>query len=312
MRMQDIKGILTQADLGQAEVETRTVYTTREVLELGIPHKNAPPEPKICEFCGVTLYHEGIVLSGFVCLWNNNPRRCKCKNAVDYWTRYDTEEKQKRHDEKLAEKRRAMNERIQRLVGKSGIKKRFITRTFDNFKVNPTNQAAFKIAKDYVVNFAEYGASGKGIYFEGTFGTGKTHLAVAIAIELLKQEIPVICKTSIDIFADIKRSYDSGTNYGEYQILDIYKKADLLIIDDLGKEQVTDWSMPLLYSILNDRYEEMRPTIITTNYNEEMLIKRLTPRNGDSRNAEAIISRFQECNNVVTMAWADYRGGSEI
>jgi DNA replication protein DnaC len=65
----------------------------------------------------------------------------------------------------------------------------------------------------------------------------------------------------------------------------------------------------VLYSILNDRYEEMRPTIITTNYGEQQLIARLTPKDGDKRNAEAIISRLHVSNVVVIMDWADYRGG---
>ena len=83
----------------------------------------------------------------------------------------------------------------------------------------------------------------------------------------------------------------------------------MLIVDDLGKEQCTEWSVSPLYSILNDRYEDMKPTIITTNYNAAELVRALPPKGGDGTNARAIISRLREVSTVITMAWADYRAG---
>lgn len=106
---------------------------------------------------------------------------------------------------------------------------------------------------------------------------------------------------------DIKKSFDSP-EVNEAQILDIYKKVNLLIIDDLGKEQCSDWSMSTLYSILNDRYEDMKPTIVTTNYNADQLVNALTPKGYDNTKIIAIISRLRETSTVMTMAWADIRG----
>ena len=310
--MQSIGEILTQKNSSQVEVKAKTVYTTKEVLEIGIPSRNPLPDPKECDFCGKTLYHEGLLFNGSIIVWHQSPQKCSCEKSIKYWKKYNAEQKQKKREKDIAEKRKQMNARIQQLIGKSGIKKRFISRTFENFKVNDKNKLAFETAKKYAETFALYQSEGKGIYFEGTYGTGKTHLAVAIALKLLGQGIPVIYKTSIELLADIKRSYDASSGYDEYQVMDIYKKAELLIIDDLGKEQCTEWSMPILYAIMNDRYEEMCPTIITTNYNEETLKKRLTPKYGDSSNIGAIISRLHECNDVVTMAWNDYRGDEHM
>ena len=106
---------------------------------------------------------------------------------------------------------------------------------------------------------------------------------------------------------DIKRSFDNR-EVNEAQVLDIYKKVDLLIIDDLGKEQCSDWSMSTLYSILNDRYEDMKPTIITTHYNADGLINALTPKGFDNTKIIAIISRLRETSTLMTMAWEDIRG----
>lgn len=105
---------------------------------------------------------------------------------------------------------------------------------------------------------------------------------------------------------DIKKSYD-GDRVSEAEILDIYKTVDLLIIDDLGKEQCSDWSMSTLYSILNDRYEDMKPVIVTTNYGAEDLIRALTPRGFDNGKIVTIISRLRETSTAITMAWADCR-----
>ena len=106
--------------------------------------------------------------------------------------------------------------------------------------------------------------------------------------------------------ADIKRAYDDQ-NLQEYAIIDVYRKADLLIIDDLGKEQCSDWAMSTLYTILNDRYEDMKPVIITTNYGAEQLAEALVPKGHDDTKIMAIISRLKEVSEVVTMAWEDYR-----
>ena len=78
------------------------------------------------------------------------------------------------------------------------------------------------------------------------------------------------------------------------------------MIDDLGKERATEWSVPILYRIINDRYENMLPTVITTNYNTDDLIDKLNASN-DNEKAEAIISRFKGSASCVTMAWEDYR-----
>lgn len=302
--------VLSQAEPNQFKY----LYTSKEVEELGFSTGNLepPPAPTKCKFCGKTLYYEAICFNGAVTCWNREfPQRCDCDKAKTYWEKYDAEKKRKAEEQERAEaeerKRKAFVSRINRILGESGIKKRFLSRTFENYKIIPENRKAYDAAKEYADNFEYNEKTGKGIYFEGTNGTGKTHLAVAISLQLINKGVPVICKSSIDLLADVKKAYDDASSISENAVIDIYRKVDLLIIDDLGKEQCTPWTVSTLYAILDYRYEDMKPTIITTNYNEEMLIKRLTPQGGDSLNAEAIVSRFRECNDVVTMAWEDYR-----
>ncbi len=235
------------------------------------------------------------------------PMRCTCGQAKKHWEDYDAEQERKKRQEELDAERARKRARIERLLGKSGIKKRFQQRTFDNFITDTAaRKRCYRAAKEYADNFAAIYPTGAGLYIEGSNGTGKTHLAAAVALQLIEQGIPVVCKTSSDLLGDIKRAFDDG-QISEYDVLRAYKDVDLLIIDDLGKEQCTDWSMSTLYSILNDRYEDMKPTIITTNYGDADLVRALTPKGHDDTKIKAIISRLRETSTVLTMAWEDYR-----
>jgi DNA replication protein DnaC len=253
----------------------------------------------------------GVPIFGEVLIWRPDPPRCDCEQAQARWREYDRQEAERKAAEEEEKRRAAMQRKIQRLLGQSGIKRRFQQRTFPNFRQDTAGRAKnYRIAKEYADNFALHRARGDGLYIEGTNGTGKTHLAAAIALQLINEGIPVICKTSSDLLLDIKKSFD-GEGARESEVLDIYKRVDLLIIDDLGKEQCSDWSMSTLYSILNDRYEDMKPTIVTTNYNADNLARALTPRGFDDTKIVAIISRLRETSTVMTMAWADIRGREE-
>ena len=121
-------------------------------------------------------------------------------------------------------------------------------------------------------------------------GTGKTHLAASVGNYLMSQGVPVVFGTIINLLGKLKQSYtQKGQDEGE--ILELYSTIDLLIIDDLGKERPTEWSLEKLYTIINDRYENLKPVIITTNYNNDMLTDRLSTANNSST-AEAITSKI--------------------
>lgn len=283
------------------------IYTSKEVMELGIPSDEPIPKPKTCKYCGKTLYHECIVIAGKALVWwLNQPQRCDCEKAVEFWKRWDAKQEELRKAQAIAEEQEQKRQKIEAILGRSGIKKRYLSRSFENFIVNDANRKAYEIAKSYVDNWQENKDKGEGLYFEGTCGTGKTHLAVAIAMKLINQGVPVICKTSIDLLASIKQSYERDSTVNEEDIIEAYNTVDLLVIDDLGKERATEWSVPILYRIINDRYENMLPTVITTNYNTDDLIDKLNASN-DNEKAEAIISRFKGSASCVTMAWEDYR-----
>ncbi len=280
--------------------------TSAEVVELGICADNIP-EPVVCEFCGKKLYYEAAVLWGDsfaesqVIWWSNEPDECDCESAQIAALKRQVMAADKREEARH-------NEITSSLRELCGIKKRFWERTFDNFIADtPGRKMAYSAGIDYAHTFDDKAASGIGLYIEGTYGTGKTHLAAAIGLSLIEQEKSVIMLTSFDLLDKIKQSFDND-GLSEQEITRRYKTCDLLIIDDLGKEQCTEWSMSILYSIINERYEAMKPIIITTNFSADDLIKILTPKGSGNQKAAAIISRLKEMSRTVTMAWEDWRG----
>lgn len=261
------------------------------------------PAPAVCEYCGASLFYEGLIIPGsppHIFRWSEKPQRCTCPEASKRWAEYDA-------DKEAVQERARRKARIDKLLQNSGIEKRFQLRTFERFVTDtPERKRAYKITRDYAENFEAELAAGEGLYIEGTYGTGKTHLAAAIGLYLMEREYSVVMKTSFKLLNEIKKAFDDPER-SEYQIMRAYEKCDLLIIDDLGKEQCTDWSMSVLYSIVNERYEALKPIIITTNFSSDDLIRALTPKGYGSQKIEAIISRLREVSKALTMAWEDYR-----
>lgn len=214
-----------------AETTQHRRPTSKDILAGGYNCQREIPEPVECEFCGRKLYHEALVMGRTVLMFAPFPQRCTCDRAKAKWAEADAEEaRQKAEAEKEAAqaKRRA---KIERLLGRSGIKKRFQQRTFVNFiRDTPERRRCYDTAKTYADSFPQRAERGEGLYIEGTYGTGKTHLAAAIALQLIGCGVPVVCKTSGDLLADIKEAFDSG-DATEYEILKAYKTVDLLIVD---------------------------------------------------------------------------------
>ena len=263
-----------------------------------------PPANGTCPFCRESTEPLGVVMGRCVSFWT--PPQCECEAAqADRIERARIAE-EARLVEVEKRRRREWTERIADLNQQSGIGDKFLKRRLDNFDVTPENGTAHQVALDYVKNWTQNLASGRGLFFVGNIGAGKTHLATGIANALLAQAIPVVCKTGGAILNDIRKTFEKDNTQTESDITDLFKNVDLLIIDDLGKEPATEWVISTLYGIVNERYERELPTIITTNYADEELARRLS-RNGDTTTGEAILSRLHEMCDGVEMWFDDYR-----
>lgn len=101
----------------------------------------------------------------------------------------------------------------------------------------------------------------------------------------------------------VKATFDEG---GTEAAVARYAKCDVLVLDDLGKEDATEWSVGTVFSVLDARYEDMRPTIVTSNYAPGALADRLA-RRGERVTAEAIASRISQTCRTVYLGGRDRR-----
>lgn len=267
------------------------------------------PEPEVCKYCGSVREHTCPVVGGKIRAILP-PEPCNCTKAVEE-RNYKAEEEKRLQAE--CERKRAMQEmqdKINRLLRDSGIKERFKSRTFDTFIAKTEQEIrAKKIAERYSANFlTTVIQKGSCLRFEGTKGTGKTHLAAAIALDLINKGVPVIFKSISDLFLDIRNAFNKGEKTEE-EIIQIYKNVDLLVIDDIDKVKYTEWNVSILYQIINDRYENLKPMVVTANNGNDDLIKIMTPEKGISDIAESIVSRLCEDFTVITLTGKDKRKG---
>lgn len=273
-----------------------------------------PPAPVTCIYCGATRYTKGMRIGNRVIWMPYGPERCTCPEAVADYEKAEAERLAKEEAERKASEAYMLRERIRKIIGESGMGERFLRRTFETFEVTKENQKAYTIAKNYADNFEKLlpkqgqpEPGRNGLFIAGPAGTGKTHIAAAIANQLIHQGRPVICMTMIDLLARIRKTFNRE-GIDESEVLSLYKKVPLLIIDDIGKEPPTEWAISTIYNIINGRYEAYLPTIVTTNYDDKTLVERMTPKaSGDSVTAEATIDRLMEMCIGVVMTGPSWR-----
>ena len=145
---------------------------------------------------------------------------------------------------------------------------------------------------------------GRGAYLFGPVGTGKTHLASAVARMAVDAGMRVRVTDMPGVVARIRGTF--GGTGSEEGVLAGLSRCGLLVIDDLGKEPPTDWTLTQVFRVVNDRYETMRPTVVTSQYELKALGGRLS-RNGDVDTALAIVSRLSEMCDKREMRGEDRR-----
>ena len=135
------------------------------------------------------------------------------------------------------------------------------------------------------------------IIFVGTSGVGKTHLATAILNKLTKKDMLVLMGRLIVLLDVIKDTFKDFSSK-EKDIIELYSKVDMLIIDDLGTERISSWALEKLYTIIENRNENKLPIIVTTRFNKESLLDRFS-QSEDEELAEAVIEKlYQFCYGI--------------
>ncbi|MBO5313213.1 MAG: ATP-binding protein [Clostridia bacterium] len=122
--------------------------------------------------------------------------------------------------------------------------------------------------KDYVQSFDTDKCN---MLFVGGTGLGKTHLSTAVAKSLIEKGYNVVYETSTNMFADFESDRFRDRFSGEESKSDKYMGCDLLIVDDLGTEIISNYTISCLYNIINTRLNKNLPIILNTNLSSKEL-----------------------------------------
>lgn len=166
---------------------------------------------------------------------------------------------------------------------------------------------AVQAARNYVDNLDENLSQGKGIWFMGGTGTGKTTLGMLIASEALKAGKSVGIYFAPKLLTRIRQTYQEAETENAYaQFFDRVTSVDLLYIDDLGSERRTDWVVEQLYAVVNERYENQRPMLITSNAEGEIVVE--GQQQLEDQIGRRTISRLVEiCGDPWPLLGSDHR-----
>jgi DNA replication protein DnaC len=140
---------------------------------------------------------------------------------------------------------------------------------------------------------------GQGLWLTGGTGTGKTTLAMLASKAALEAGHSVAIYSLPKLLARIRRTYDGEPGEDSYSaFFERLTSVDLLHIDDLGAEKKSDWVLEQLYALVNERYEEKRSILITSNFDGVELEEQIGPR---------IVSRLTEMTEPLPLFGEDNR-----
>jgi DNA replication protein DnaC len=197
---------------------------------------------------------------------------------------------------------RCRPERISRARARSlsaVIPKRFRGVSFDRAPVVDMPPETVRDVRRYVERIEENLDAGRGLWFMGDVGTGKTTLAMLVSKAALDAGRSVAIYSLPRLLAEIRKTFDDTSERSYLDLLERLTSVDLLHIDDLGAERTSEWVLEQLYAIVNARYEEQRALVITTNLDHEALRDQINERT---------VSRLEEvCGEPIPLYGDDKR-----
>lgn len=211
---------------------------------------------------------------------------------------------QERADAEAREQSRlqAKKEMWQTRLGRAGIPERFKERTLNTYIAgNEGQRLALDFAQVYADNFDVVRKSGRSALFVGKPGTGKTHLAIGIALRAMgKHNADALFITVRHAMLCIKDTFKKESERTELDVMRDFVDPDLLILDEVGVQSGSDFEKHTLFDIVNSRYERRKPTIFLSNLEVEEVAAYL---------GERVMDRLREDGGaVIAFDWESQRG----
>lgn len=248
--------------------------------------ENQKTETRVCED------HGEYTSTNFIgTVWSNCPQCNEIHRA-------EREAKEKAEAEAKERERQERNWRIR--IGSAAIPQRFQDRTLDTYiATNPGQEKALAFSKDYAAQFDEIRKVGRCAIFVGKPGTGKTHLAVGIALHIMKQNRSVLFTTVQRAIRSVKDTWARGSEVSESQAIQTLAYSDLLILDEVGVQFGSDFEKQILFDVLNERYEKRKPCILLSN---------IAPSELSGYLGERVADRLREDGGkLIAFDWESHR-----
>lgn len=246
---------------------------------------------KKCEFCGKELEPIGLdYLYVNISPESIEYQRCTCDKSKEYWKEKDKQDAEE-------QKRKRFRNMINVIYKQNYVGRKYQELNFENFSIDLNNKNAVKMANDYI-NKNKDKILSNGLIIMGESGVGKTHLAAAIANKLIENDKIVLMGRLTTLLDMIKETFRDNTK-SENELIELYSNVDMIIIDDLGTEKISSWALEKLYTIIQNRFENGLPIIITTRFDKKGLISRFSYSN-DQDLIDATISKlYQMCYGIT-------------
>jgi len=182
----------------------------------------------------------------------------------------------------------------------TGIPRRFRGVSFDRKPVSDLDPVVLREVRSFVRSVDERLEQGRGLWFQGDVGTGKTSLAMLVSKAALEAGRSVAIYSIPRLLADIKETYEDSAGESYQRLFRRLCDVDLLHLDDLGAERRTEWVLEQLYSIVNERWQDERSVLVTTNLTDlDQLREQVGART---------VSRLTEiCGPAIPIMGADLR-----
>jgi DNA replication protein DnaC len=201
------------------------------------------------------------------------------------------------------------------MLSRSGVGGRFRDTSLGTMKVLKGQESAFCAAVEFVKNYTA-GKKPKGLLIVGGVGSGKTHLAAAIIHDVI-MSMPVsredqirglhgittgtpdaMFYSTVELYNDMRHEQSKYAD-DAVDVINAVKQRPLIVLDDLGAEKPSDWTRERLYEIIDYRYRNELPTIITSNLHGERLREFISDR---------IYDRLKDDCELVALQGESQRG----
>ena len=147
----------------------------------------------------------------------------------------------------------------------TGIGRRFLEVSFEREPIVSIEPAQLRRVRTFTRAISKNLDEGKGLWFDGPIGTGKTSLAILVAKAAKDAGRSYAVYPVPRLLAEIKRTFDRDASDNYMGFFRRLCTVDVLVLDDLGAEKQTEWVLEQLYSIVNERWQDRRSIVVTTN-----------------------------------------------